>query len=152
MIELKQIVLDDRARGAWCKLPYPGHPKGCPNFPDCIKERSSFEKITSYDYTKWFAVIEEFDLKAHAKKMKDKHPNWSERQCRCLLYWQGGVRKRLFEKAHKVVRPFSNDIILNIPEAHGINIFETMEKVGVKISRKPDKVIKVMLIGRKEKC
>ena len=34
MIELKDVVYDMRARdGTWCCLPYPGHGKGCPNFP-----------------------------------------------------------------------------------------------------------------------
>ena len=150
IIELPSVVYDERARsGAWCKLPYPDHPKGCPNFPKCINERPSFQEIGSP--FKWYAIIEEFDLKAHAGKMKEKHPNWSDRMCRNLLYWQNGVRKRLKEKAIKatelVAVKGTTYIILDIPEAHGVDVYKTMEQVGVKIVPRPDHVIKVMLIG-----
>jgi hypothetical protein len=83
--------------------------------------------------------------------MKKKHPNWSERQCRNLLYWQNGVRSRLRKKTESYINPLSDDIILEIPEACGINMIETMSKAGIKIQTDhPDNVIKVMLIGRRE--
>jgi hypothetical protein len=94
---------------------------------------------------RWVAIIETFDLKAHAEKMKAKHPHWSERQCRNPLYWQGGVRKRLREKAEKL----NGDIILDIPEACGVEVFETMKLVGINLERKPDIVKKVMFVGWK---
>jgi len=71
-------------------------------------------------------------------------PGWSDRQCRNPLYWQGGVRKRLKEKC----RAFGCNIILDIPEACGVEVFETMKNAGVIIDRHPETVIKVMLVGR----
>ena len=29
--EVKELVIDMRAR-EWCKMTYPGHPNGCPNY------------------------------------------------------------------------------------------------------------------------
>ena len=72
---------------------------------------------------------------------------WTDRQCRNPLYWQGGVRKRLREKAQKVANISPNSIILDIPEACGIDIFETMVRIGIKLERNPDIVKKVMIVG-----
>jgi hypothetical protein len=43
------------------------------------------------------------------------------------------------------------DIVLDIPEACGINVFETMANVGIVLERKPDIVTKVMIVGRARK-
>jgi hypothetical protein len=97
----------------------------------------------------WYAVIEEFDLKAHAIAMKAKHPGWSERQCRNPLYWQGGVRKRLREKANHLdpkLREWGH-MYLSIPEAAGIDVFQTMHRAGIVIDQHPDIVRKVVLVG-----
>lgn len=147
-IALTSVVYDVRARdGTWCKMPYKNHPKGCPNYPKCLQGRLDFSRYTAFD---WVAVLEYFDLKTHAERMKEKHPDWSERQCRNLLYWQGGVRKRLRKKAQKIAVPVYGDVILDIPEANGVDVYKTMEAHGVTITHhKPDTVIKVMFVGKK---
>lgn len=145
IIPLQDVIFDIRSRnGTWCMLSYPGHPHGCPNFPDCMRERPSFKTYQGY---KWYAVLEEFDLTEHAEKMKEKHPGWSDRQARCVLYWQNGVRKRLRDKA-KAFCYSKDDIILDIPEANGVNVFATMAKHGVFLKANPDQVIKIMLVGK----
>jgi hypothetical protein len=125
LIELKQVVYDRKARGEYCQLPYPNHPKGCPNLLTCLSKHVDFLSLKGF---KWFAVIEEFDLKTHAEDMKRKHPSWSGRQCRNLLYWQQGVRNRLIDKAVHFMD--IGDVILTLPEACGVHVFETMAKVG----------------------
>ena len=143
LIELKEVIYDSNARGIYCKLPYPNHSEGCPNTLICIHKHPNFLNLPKL---KWFAVIEEFDLKTHAQKMKQKHPTWSDRQCRNLLYWQNGVRSRLIDKIthYKDI----GDIILTLPEACGVHVFGTMAKAGVIIQRNPDIVRKVMFIGK----
>jgi hypothetical protein len=147
-IPLKTIYYDVRARGPWCRFPYPGHPHGCPNIKKgCLADRPDFKTIA--DLYEWSAVIEEFDLKSHAEYMKariwaDHKKEWTDRQCRNPLYWQGGVRKRLREKAEAL----KGDIVLDIPEACGIDVFKTMASVGIILERKPDTVRKVMLVGK----
>ena len=146
LILLNNIVYDKRARdGTWCTLPYINHKKGCPKYPKCMKEREDFNKFPRDIF--WYAVIEQFDLEKHAEKMKLKHPDWTERQCRNLLYWQGGVRKRLREKTRNFAGP--GDIILDIPEANGVDIFSTLEAHGIPLDRhNPNIVRKVMLVGK----
>ena len=145
IIPLDRVTLDGKARGEYCRSPYEGHPKGCPNFPKCIQNRIDFRSIQNI--SKWYAVIERFDLKAHADMMKQKHPHWTDRQCRNLLYWQGGVRKQLREKAKKFAATSFGSVVLDIPEAHGVEVFMTMAEHGVTIEHSPNTVTKVMLVG-----
>ena len=173
-IPLNEVIYDSRARdGTWCTLPYPGHKKGCPNFPKCINNRTDFRKFVGY---KWWAVVEEFDLLTHAMKMynnsvkrrkeaiqkylvdgmtqeeaeKKAPKEWTDRQCRCVLYWQGGVRSRLFKKAEKLLEELGGPeggMILTIPEANGVNVYATMAKHGLYLKANPNYVYKIMLVG-----
>ena len=148
-LPLHVVIYDERAKdGTWCKAPYPDHPRGCPNFPKCCEKQPDFKDFEGYD---WFAVIEEFDLKAHAEKLKEKHPGWTERQARCVLYWQNSVRKRLREKTAKFAVPLFGDIILEIPEACGVNLFATMAKHDLFLKTNPDIVYKIMMVGKVHK-
>jgi len=147
LFELDDVAYNTMARdGTWCRLPYPDHPKGCPNYPHCIAKHDDImnSKYTGYH---WYAVVEEFDLLAYSKAMRAKHPDWSDRQCKNLLYWQGNVMKRLKAKAEHYMRQLSGDVLLSMPEAHGVQVYETMERVGVIIRKNPDMVRKVMIIG-----
>lgn len=150
-LPLPRVVYDREARdGTWCCLPYPGHPKGCPNFPRCPNQYRDFMEIQS-ECSEWYAVVEEYDLKAHAYRMKGMYPWWTSRQCRNPLYWQGKVRARLRRKANPGYPNRPNDrIIMKIPEACGVNVFETMAQIGIVIDRYPDIVRKVMMIGRRK--
>lgn len=142
---LPEIIFDKRARdGTWCQLPYPRHPKGCPNFPKCIHDR----QLDFFTFNKriWYAIIVQFDLEKHATLMKIKHPNWTEIQCRNLLWWQSKVRSELNRSIARIRNEF--DLVLDIPEAYGINVFSTMEKVGVFLEKQPKIVHKTMFIGK----
>lgn len=138
-----KIIYNEQARsGEWCCKEYSNHKYGCPNFPKCINQRIDFNNVR-FSYH-WYAVIEEFNLQEHAEIMKTKHPKWTERQCRNLLYWQGSVRKKLKEK----VIVLKGDIVLDIPEANGIHVFNTMENHGIGLERiNPVIIRKIMFIG-----
>lgn len=151
-IQLPEIIYEPSARnGRWCCAPYKGHPHGCPNFHKGCTNRPALTELTT-DYNIWYAVVEEFDLKTHASKMKVKFPQWSERQCRNPLYWQGTVRKNLKLKAARLqdymeYSKGSRGILLDIPEANGMNVFETMRRAGINLEMHPDIVRKVMIVG-----
>lgn len=145
IIDLDKVVYHPHARsGQWCTLPYPGHPKGCPNFPRCIDQRKDFRDYSTS--IKWKAVVVDFDLKDHAMKMKLNHPWWSEKQCRNVLYWQNKVRAELKWRCREIAGP--NDIILDIPEACGVNLFMTMKHHGIYLKPRPDLVRKIMMVGK----
>ena len=138
-----------------CFKGYPGHPKGCPNFgkrdicPPKAPMIGDFFDLSK----KIMAVVIPFNLGMHKEKMKKKHPNWSERQCECCLYWQGTVRKKLkYEVAYNLSRTILFDggelIATDCPEAMGVNVTETMKKVGVILEWPPKRIVrKIAFIG-----
>ena len=154
IIPLETVLVDERARdGTWCTLPYPGHPKGCPNYPKCCESRPHFN--TFDDELHWYAVVFRFDLKAHAIEMK-KRPRkdkkeWTEAQARCVLYWQEHkVRKPLLEMANKICFPLMGDVLLDIPEANGVQVYSTMGANGFPLnSIKSDIIHKIMFVGKR---
>lgn len=156
LISLPEVVYDCRARdGTWCAKPSRDYPKGCPNFPKCPQRYINFKKIDEgFGPFKWFAVIEEFDITGWEASQREKHKgeNWSRKQLRNPRHWQKGVMKRLREKALNNVNFLMRDVLLEIPEAHGVDVVRTMAKVGVTFEwgLQAKTIRKVMLIGKKE--
>jgi len=129
------LVLNPRAR-EWCKLPYPNHPRGCPNYgkKDTCPPKVPFLQDV-FDLTKphWF-IYTTFDLESHKKKMKSRHPDWTELQCRCVLYWQSRVNKSLKEKAIEFVKTKRGVAHTSCPEAMGVDVIKSLKNQGLPIS------------------
>jgi len=136
----KQVapVLDTSVR-ALCRRPYAGHPKGCPNWdkkPGCPPQARVLEKIL--DLSKpVYAIWNKFDLGTHRAKMLAKHPDWSERQLVCCLYWQGTARKQLKSHVSDFLAQYPSYHVLTCPEACGVNITTTMANIGVELEWPP---------------
>lgn len=145
------LDLDARARG-WCKLPYPGHPKGCPNYdksPECPPQVNWVQYVFDLSSPHWF-VVERFDLGAHAARMLEAHPKWTDRQARNCLYWQNGVRKKLRAECHRLIQQRGmGNLYTLIPEAMGVNVFTTARKHGIGLERNPQETVyKIALLGK----
>jgi predicted metal-binding protein len=147
-------IIDYSVRGL-CVKPYPGHVKGCPNFnkkKGCPPGAAKYDE--AYDLNQpVYAIINKFDFKAHTERMRQQHPEWSERQVRCCLYWQPGARKRLLAE----IKSFWADLnhrkysIETCPEAMGVNITETLKNVSVILEWPPETVTyQVALAGIKK--
>jgi hypothetical protein len=143
------LVIDMRAR-EWCKLPYLGHPKGCPNYgkrnscPPLAPLIHSFIDI-SRDMT---IVIVEFNLQQQISYMLKLHPEWSDRQARCCLYWQGRVRRELHQAMSRIIESTAGLKGTDSPEAMGVQVIRTVKGLGFPISPQPkERVYKVGLIG-----
>jgi hypothetical protein len=159
-------VIDYSARSLCCR-PYPGHPKGCPNYgkkPCCPPGAPLFDQV--YDLSQpVYAIWNAFPIGEHAARMRALHPEWSDRQLYCCLYWQGTARKQLaketlyfpveFKLRHSsYVRAFGFRYeITACPEAMGINVTATMAGIGVDLEWPPRVVAyQVALAGiRKER-
>jgi len=133
-----------------CVKPYEGHKKGCPNFNHKIGCPPKVKKIEdeidlSKDVT---AIAVRFDMDGHVKKMKDKHPEWTDRQLRNCLYWQGGVKKQLKAVVKEYLTSNKDMVICMCPEAQGVNMTETMRSAGVDLEWPPlNNVWKIALVG-----
>ena len=135
-------VLDPTMR-AMCAKPYEGHPRGCPNFqkkagcpgthPGAAPLCAEFFDLSRPTYF----IYSKFDLGAHVAKMKAAHPDWSQRQLVCCLYWQGTARKALTAEVAAFYQRMDPYLLGNArqittcPEALGVNVTETMKQGGV---------------------
>jgi len=144
---IEKVVIDLRAR-EWCKMSYPNHPKGCPNYGQrdaCPPQAPIWNNVMQKPY---ILVAVNFNLQEWANKMKEKHSNWSDRQCRCCLYWQGKVRKILKEECKKIISKNSKLVVSYCPEAMGVHVFETCYKVGIKLHKNPQDIVwKIAILG-----
>lgn len=132
-------IVESRMRGL-CVAPYPGHPRGCPNFgkkAGCPPAAPQFAQHFDLERPCWL-VWNVFDMAGHIAKMRAAHPDWTERQLVCCLYWQRGARARLEEE----IRSFRAAVpgawvVTRCPEAMGLNVFATLATIGVEIERTP---------------
>jgi hypothetical protein len=144
-----KLYIDSRC-GTWCQLPYPNHPHGCPNYnqrnwcPPIAPLVSEFFDLAKQH---WFLMIE-FDLAAHVEAFRLRHPDWSDRRLKCLLYWQNHVRSIQREQINDFRIQFPGTIFTQLPEAMMVNVLRTLQHLGIQFETKPTrKVLKVALIG-----
>jgi len=156
----------------WCTLPYPGHKKGCPNYdknPLCPPNIKIMEKHLE-NYSFFYLIYAIFNIFKYKNNMLNKHPDWSDRKARCLLYWQNSVKKLLKEYIISLYLTSldcslylfgsgSGDKIHNIKqekvysmEAVGINVIQTLLNNKIKIEVKPKKFVHIvnLLCSNKE--
>lgn len=157
VIEIKHPIIIQKQVREWCLMPYPGHPKGCPNYgnknhPDCPPHSSIITDFMDLSKPHWLIVVS-FDLAAHVRALSKKHPQWSDRQCRCCLYWQGTPRSQLRKEAQAFSMSKPGTVSTLCPEGRGVNIFRTCHQHGLTIRKNPkDIVYKIALVGyRKER-
>ena len=124
----EQIVFRDlKMVRQWCKMPYPGHRKGCPNAEGCKFFRDDLQQLLANAF-KISLVWVEFDLNEQEQRMRDRQPSWTTRQCRNLLYWQNKVRKEPRWWA-KYLWPEGK--LLVGAEGGGVDFYTTMRRLGV---------------------
>jgi hypothetical protein len=142
-------VIERRVR-SYCRLPYPGHPRGCPNLGKraiCPPKAPMFDKII--DTSKpIYCIYYKFDLKSHVEKMRARHPDWSDRKIRCCLYWQGTARKQLKLKCDYFLQDYPDYLILTCPEGNGVDIDATVKQIGIELQwPATDYAYKIALAG-----
>lgn len=133
---VKRLVINKDV-GKWCQLPYPRHPKGCPNYnkkPICPPQSGS---VFNYFNTNLplYLVHSEFNLDMHGNRMKLKHPDWSPAQLYCVLYWQGISRLQLKNRAQEATLLLGTDAVSFIPEALGVNVYVSARLSGLILDR-----------------
>jgi len=77
------------------------------------------------------------------------HPEWSERQRRCVLYWQPKARQELKHNVDVAMMQTEATSMTYVPEAMGVNVYATCTNSGLRLERIRDLKIDrhVALIG-----
>lgn len=132
-----------------CLSRYPNHPHGCPNYEQrasCPPYCPTITEVLDLSQPV-YAIWNEFDFTSHCERMKIKHPNWSKRQIECCLYWQSKARKQLRHQIDMFLS-IRKRFIVEIPEACGVNVTETMKQIGINLEWPPiTKTYQVVLAG-----
>lgn len=147
-----KVVCGKEIRGL-CVRPYYKHKYGCPNLSireDCPPRVPFFLDIYKPEVI-IAAVI--WDFKSYLESMKVRHPDWTDRQLRNPLYWQGYLRSML--KKHVGLLGQSGkaenmEVIFN-PEAMGVNVTATCKQVGLNIEWPPRKYMHRVALFAKRK-
>ncbi len=132
-----------------CCNPYPNHSRGCPNYnkkAGCPPNVFPLNKTLNLDKDVYL-IYTDFNIGKHAERMKKMHPDWSERQIYCCLYWQPKARKSHMEEVEKYKKEKKIDKILNSPEAMGINVSLLMKKAGIELEWPPRKITRLVSLG-----
>jgi hypothetical protein len=131
IVRVKPII-NPRVRG-YCRLPYPGHPRGCPNYNKravCPPQAPLFDRLVDIGKPV-YCIVNQFDLHAHAETMRARHPDWSEAQLYCCLYWQGRGRKQLRQKVERFLANHPGYTALYCPEGSGVDVVATTAQFGL---------------------
>ncbi|PIU76226.1 hypothetical protein COS75_00190 [Candidatus Pacearchaeota archaeon CG06_land_8_20_14_3_00_35_12] len=131
-----------------CCKKYPQHPKGCPNYAKkegcppqpLINEVLDFKQPIYLIYT-------EFKIGNFARGIKKAHPEWTEKQCYNLRYWQPKARKIQRREEGKAELLFNLTKIIKSPEANGINIDSLFKKLNMPLEWPPRKITRLVSIG-----
>jgi len=147
---IKVVPVVDKSVRKLCRCQYPLHPKGCPNWNKRLscppKAPMIYDTLDLSEDV--YAIYNIFNYKSHVNKMRRKHPDWSDRQIKCVLYWQGTARKRLRGKIGVFKNLFTDYIIVMCPEAQGVNLTETMKNVGIILEWPPENLAyQIVLAG-----
>jgi predicted metal-binding protein len=156
-------VIDDRVRGL-CTRPYPGAPRGCPNFGKkfgCPPHAPLFQNVFDLERP-IYAVINIFDFEGHVARMKAKHPDWTDKQAGCSRYWQSTARKDHMEKIKEFLgehqeytvctawykgAPPMKRILYSAPEAMGIDVTKTLRNAGIELEWPPKTVARQVALA-----
>ena len=158
IVKLDRLVFSNKTDD-WCQIEYQGHKDGCPNYGDikhahCPPHAPRIDKFIDLSKPFYF-VHSEFNLEADIERRKKMTPGQTERQYRCVLYWQETSRKQMRERAKLAMWPLSLNAYTACPEGMGVNVYATARIHGLKLERIRDLKIcrHVALIGisRKER-
>ena len=140
IIPVTKLIHTPKAK-TWCTIKYHQHAKGCPkNVDECSQGGYYITDVLDVEKPMWL-VHSEFDLEAWGQKMADRHPEWTRRQCRNVLYWQPKSRKQLKERMLFACRCVDFRWATTCPEAYGVNVYATARISGLILE--PIKALKV---------
>ena len=144
-----KLQINIKAR-QWCRLPYPDHPDGCLNYGRreiCPPKIKTIDKVFNLKMPHWLVAVE-YNMVDHIEKMKTGHPGGSVRKLECISYWQKMAKKELNRTANEVCRLNAGTICNTCPEALGVDMIATGQKLGLPIQPKPgDTIFRIALVG-----
>jgi hypothetical protein len=130
-----------RGFNSWCQLPYPDHPKGCPNFG----KKESCPPLAPYFLDLYkpqvYVAFMQFAFDEYLANKRELHPDWTERALRNPWHFQSHLDSRLEKFINSQLQnpEFKNWQVIHNSEAMGVNIHLTAKRAGIELEWPPQK-------------
>lgn len=147
-INPKLIVYSEKIQKL-CLRKSKSFPKGCPNYgkKQGCPPTVLIDKVL--DLNKEIYVIwTNFKIGEFANRIKEKHPDWTEKQCYCCRYWQPGARKIHREELEKYKKQYGFEKIISCPEGNGVQVSGLMARLGIKLEWPPRKITRIISLAQ----
>jgi predicted metal-binding protein len=143
------MLMYSRKMQDFCKLPYPNHPRGCPNYgkkEGCPPNQVLINKVLDLKKDV-YVVYTEFNLGKHAREMKKRHPQWTDKKAYCCLYWQKRARALHKKEEERAKKEYGLEKVIRLPEAYGVNMNKLMTDIGIRLDWPPKKIARIVSLG-----
>lgn len=128
-----------------CVKKYYDKKKGCPNYnnpthPLCPPNAPMYDEIFNINKD-IYLIYTTYNLGDHIRKMKERHPDWSERALRNVYYWQGTDRKFHREEIKRFMDLYKDlNYVAVTPEGLGVDVDATLKNVGITLPWPPEEI------------
>ena len=145
----KVEISGNRAIQEFCTDAYEGHPQGCPNYGVKFGCPPSAKFFPDKYMMRGGLAVMEIDFAEYLALRKREHPGWTDRQCRCPLYWQGHFRK-IFKDWAERHAPQGYEVVFT-PEAMGVDVTDACSKVGIQLEWPPMNMVHMVAVYAKRR-
>ena len=143
-----EVVCKPKGFNTWCRLPYPDHPLGCPNFgkkKGCPPNVDYFLDVVEPEVKIAYLY---FNFEEYLNWRRSNHPDWTERALRNPRHFQRHL-DAVLRKNIKALE-ISDFIPVYNPEAMGVNLHKTCSSVGINLQWPPkDRMYRIALLAKK---
>ncbi len=139
IVKIDPLIMPyDRKIQNLCRVPYHGHPKGCPNHgkkPGCPPNERLIDRYFDMD-SDLFVIYSVFNIGEFAERMRKTHPQWKDqpRQWYNPRRWQGVARKRQKQEIEAFLEEHPDMAVNTYPEAFGVNVSGLMNNIGIELN------------------
>lgn len=157
----KETIIFSPKVQMYCKLPYPGHENGCPNYGKNSKcpPNAPYRVDILKKYCIFNLIVAEFNIGLYIELYRKEHPERSLNQLRNCLYWQPSIKAIVKNYINTKLIPFNEMFGAGSGfwnycsmEAVGMHVFKILRLNGIEFDVKArKKVLMVCLVVKKNK-
>lgn len=139
-----EVLVSMKPRGfdRWCRLPYPKHADGCPNFGKKDSCPPSMPYFLDVYEEKVLVAYLRFDFKSYLSWRQGIHPDWGIREIRNPRHFQNHLDAALRNGIKNLGQDYLNEReAVFSPEAMAVNMHLTCQKAGINLEWPPQEVM-----------
>jgi hypothetical protein len=132
-----KIIPFEKKIQSLCKVPFYGHPDGCPNYgkkTSCPPHQPLIDRVLDLSQ-EVYIIYNKFMVGEFAERMRIAHPEWKQhpRQWYNPRRWQPKARKEHHDELDRFLSQHPDSIYTTMPEAHGVNLSALMHTLRIEL-------------------